>query len=104
MSWSACCGQLANLDLIDQLSFARLLAEPPTKSDYVELDAFVVDELLPPALSSAYSKAVLRAFRGGKVSRERAVELLRGTLSDDDLPAADVVPLESLRGDLTSEL
>jgi Zn-dependent peptidase ImmA (M78 family)/DNA-binding XRE family transcriptional regulator len=99
-SWTATCTQLQNLGLTDHQAAQRLRAAPPTKADYVELELAVVEELTPPYLSPRFGQAVLRAYRGGKISAGRAVELLRGTVEEDDLPPPDEVPVDALRGEL----
>jgi hypothetical protein len=40
---------------------------------------------------------VLAAYRSGKLSAARTVELLWGTVAIEDLPEQRMVPLESLR-------
>ena len=67
-----------------------------------ELGLFVVEELAPPSVSPGFSRAVKRAYQGQKIAASRATELLRGTADEEDLPAPEVVPLDALRGDITS--
>ena len=43
---------------------------------------------------------MLRAYRGGKLASTRVVELLRGTVSREELPNVDTVPIDALRGDV----
>ncbi len=54
------------------------------------------EELRPIALAPAYSQAAVRAFRRGVISADRAIELLRRTVTIDDLPRPDEMPIEAL--------
>jgi hypothetical protein len=47
-------------------------------------------------LAPAYSRAAVRAFRRGVISADRAVELLRGTVTRDDLPRPHDTPVAAL--------
>jgi len=44
-----------------------------------------------------YGKRVLAAYRSGKLSAARTIELLWGTVGIEDLPEQRAIPLESLR-------
>ncbi len=100
VSWSAACTQLQNLELIEAAEADALRFQPPTRADFLELGLFVIEELAPPAVSPRFASAALRAYRGGKIGGSRALELLRGTINEEELPAVDIVPIESLRRDL----
>lgn len=102
VSWSAACTQLATLGLISRAGAVELYARPPRKGDYIELDAHFVEELRPPAVSPTFAKAVIRAYKAGKINADRAVDLARGTIQPEDLPEPDRVPLAALRGELES--
>jgi len=56
-----------------------------------------VAELDPPSVPSLYGRRVLAAYRRGKLTEARAVELLWGTVDRWELPAQDEVPLEAWR-------
>jgi hypothetical protein len=45
-----------------------------------------VDELEAPYLSPSLTKAVLREYSKERMTKDRALELLRGTLGPDELP------------------
>lgn len=96
VSWTAVGNQLTNLGLIDERQRRALLEQPPVKADYLELALRVVDDLPPPSLSPLFSAGVVRAFRGYKLSRERALEILRATFTVEDLPVAGDVPLAAM--------
>lgn len=96
-SWTAVCSQLRNLDLIDPDEREVLAATPPTKADFIELGERWVPELEPPEVPPEYGRRVLRAYRAGKITGARTVELLWGTVSETDLPSRQEVPLDGLR-------
>jgi Zn-dependent peptidase ImmA (M78 family)/transcriptional regulator with XRE-family HTH domain len=96
-SWSAVCGQLKNLGLIDEVMRAELSGTPPTASDFVELGERWVSELDPPSTPPEYGRRVLAAYRSGRLSAARTVELLWGEVAEEELPEQHVVPLEGLR-------
>lgn len=102
LSWTAACTQLQNLGLLDRCVAADLRRRPPTRLDLTELGLFVVEELAPPSVSPEFSRAVKRAYQSQKIKASRAIELLRGTADEEELPAAEIVPLEALRGDIAS--
>jgi Zn-dependent peptidase ImmA (M78 family)/DNA-binding XRE family transcriptional regulator len=104
VSWTAACAQLQNFRLVNRALADALRSQPPRRADLLELGVFIVEELAPPTLSPQFASAVLRAYRGAKIGANRAVDLLRGTITADELPAIDVVPLESLRSELETPL
>jgi Zn-dependent peptidase ImmA (M78 family)/DNA-binding XRE family transcriptional regulator len=97
VSWSALCSQLKNLELLTEDDRRTLLARPPTRADYLELGMSVVEELRPPAIPGRYAQAVLRAYRSGRLGASRTVDLLWGSITKDDLPQLDVIPVEALQ-------
>jgi hypothetical protein len=97
VSWSALCSQLKNLELLTEDDRRTLLARPPTRADYLELGMSVVGELRPPAIPGRYAQAVLRAYRSGRLGASRTVDLLWGSITKDDLPQLDVIPVEALQ-------
>lgn len=99
LSWSAACSQACNLGLIDADRRAVLEQRRPTRADYVELGVNFGEELVPPRIPQAFGQAALRAYRRNKIGADRAVELLRGTINADDLPAPHELPMEALAVD-----
>lgn len=99
VSWSAACGHLQNLGVIDLEIESDIRRHPPLRSDLVERGLFIIQELAPPAISPTFVRATLRAYRGHKLTSTRAIELLRGALVLEDLPAVDLVPLAALRAE-----
>ncbi len=96
-SWTATCSQLRTLGLIDAVERERFAATPPTGADFIAIGERWVAELEAPAIPPEYGKRVLGAYRAGRLSAARTVELLWGTVTIEDLPEQRAVPLESLR-------
>lgn len=96
-SWTAVCSQLKNLGLIDETQRAALGAEPATAADFIELGERWVAELDPPAVPPEYGRRILAAYRGGRLTASRATELLWGTVSVEELPERNAIPLDGLR-------
>ncbi len=97
VSWSAVLLQLKNLGLLEGSVHDRLLAQRPTRAEHLEAGVVLREELPAPTLSPRFVQAVLKATRQQKISRSRALELLRGTLAADELPPGDKVPVEAMR-------
>ena len=100
LSWSAACGQLQNLGLVDPEGYEALCNARPRGADYLELDIDLRESLAPPYVSPSFAKATLRAFRRHKLSCPRVLEILRGTLQGGDLPDPDPLPLDALKSEL----
>lgn len=58
-----------------------------TQADIVDFGLHIPTDLAGTTVPIQFQKAVLYAFRNDQISRERALELLRGAFADDDLPA-----------------
>ena len=95
VSWSALCSRLTNLGLIDDGERQALLDHPPTRADYLELGAGFVAELTPPFVPPGYARAVLRGYRSGKLGANRTVDLLWDSITNQDLPELDALPIEA---------
>ncbi len=102
VSWTAACSHLHNLGLVDDRTRMILTADPPRRVDYLELGLTFVEELEPPWLAPGYVSAVIRLYRRSKISSDRALELLYGTLEESDLPAPHEIPLDALRADVSA--
>jgi len=96
-SWSAVTSHLKNLGLIDEVSRAALAADSPTPADFIELGERWVSELDSPSVPPDYGRRVLSGYRGGRLTAARAVELLWGTIREEELPGRHEVPLQGLR-------
>jgi transcriptional regulator with XRE-family HTH domain/Zn-dependent peptidase ImmA (M78 family) len=97
-SWTASCTQLANLRLIESSDLEPLKRAEPTKGDYIALGETWTSELAAPSVPVEYTRNVLTAYVAGKLTAERTVELLRNTLTADELPNRVPEPLEMFRG------
>ncbi len=100
VSWTAALRNLVSLEMITRDEQRLLDSRSPTRADYLECNARVVEELQPPYVPTGVAAAAIRAYRGHAISAERVVAMLHGQVELDDLPARDEIPLESLRGDL----
>ncbi len=96
VNWSAVISHAVTLELISRGDRNLLEVRRPTPADYFETGVRFEEELRPVSLAPAYSRAAVRAFRRGVVSADRAVELLRGTVTADDLPRPYETPIEAL--------
>lgn len=99
VSWSAACNQARTLGLVAAPERTRLLSQRPTTVDYIELGVQFAEELQPVSVPPGFARAALGAHRRYKIGRDRAVELLRGTVPSDDLPEPDELPMDALRDD-----
>ena len=97
LSWTAVCTQLRNLGTIDPGTFEELAIHPPSRADFVELGEYWIPELDPPRVPPRYGRKVLAAYRRGKLTEARVLELLWGTVDHSELPAQEEVPLEAWR-------
>jgi Zn-dependent peptidase ImmA (M78 family) len=97
LSWTAVCAQLRNLGAIDPGTREELANRPPSGADFVDLGEYWVAELDPPRVPPLYGSKVLAAYRRGKLTQARVLELLWQTVDRSDLPAQDEVPLEAWR-------
>lgn len=79
--------RLQELGLIDSVEAGEVRAFRQGKADLIELDLHVpAEELKGTSVPRTYARSVLKLVTDGKVSRERALGLLRGTLDEADLP------------------
>lgn len=76
--------RLEELQLEGDTSIVR--STHTVQADIIEYGLNIPDDLRETSLPRRYQKAVLALYRGERISVERALELLRGTLDDTDLP------------------
>jgi len=80
--------RLRELDLADHDTAGIVRSHRTTRADILELDLYVpAAEMSGTTVPRAYEKAVLRLVGDERISRERAIDLLQGTLNEDELPA-----------------
>lgn len=96
VSWSAAVSHAVTLELISRRDLDLLEARRPTPADYLQTRVRFQEELRPISLAPAYAQAAVRAFRRGVISADRTVELLRHTVTLDDLPRPHEVPIDAL--------
>jgi Zn-dependent peptidase ImmA (M78 family) len=96
VSWTAAISHAATLGLVSRDEFGLLEVRRPPPADYFELGIRFDTELEPVALPIAFSQAAIRAYRRGVISADRVVELMRGTLTEDDLPRPHEMPIDAL--------
>lgn len=79
--------RLQELGLVDSAQASEVRAFRQGKADMVRLNLYVPrEELKGTSVPRAYANSVLKLVTEGKVSRERALGLLRGTFDEPDLP------------------
>ena len=100
LSWSATVGQLANLSLISKEERLRLSEDQPCHGDYARFGLRGSDEVSAPYLSLQFTSQTLNACVDGRLTVARAIELLRGTLCEEDLPRQSAHSLDGLRASL----
>lgn len=97
LSWSAAIGQLRNVNLIDYDEYRSLSSAEPSAGDYLRLGLRWKDEPASPYLPSGFTAACLNGYVSGRLTPARTLELLRGTLTVDDLPSRETRTLETLK-------
>ena len=88
--------RLQELEIASPQETAAVRATRTRKSDIVELELIVADELSPPSLPNTYVKAVLNLYRCEEVSAARALDLLLDTWQEDDLPDLPPLPADAV--------
>jgi transcriptional regulator with XRE-family HTH domain/Zn-dependent peptidase ImmA (M78 family) len=87
MSWSSVVLHLRNLGLIGDDEFRVLNGNAPVYGEFAKLGIMLeAEELRAPLLSPGITSAIIEAYVDRRMSAARAVELLRGCLTVDDLP------------------
>ncbi len=89
VSWSAALGQLRNVGIIDWDDFRRLEEPTPSKGEFARLGHALPGEGRCPSLSPGLTAGILTAYARRDLTQERTLELLRGTLGEEDLPAQE---------------
>lgn len=97
LSWSATLGQLGNINLIDHDEHRVLSEDEPRSGDYLRLGLTWPDELDSPYISPGFAAACVNGYVSGRLTSARAIELLRGTLDEGDLPREAAPSLDDFR-------
>ncbi|KQB84814.1 helix-turn-helix domain-containing protein [Corynebacterium lowii] len=82
--------RLSDLGVIDAQQAGAIRTEHTTKADMVEFDLYPGSELEGTTQPRAFQQAVLLLVRREQISRERALELLGGLFSTEDLPQPEL--------------
>jgi Zn-dependent peptidase ImmA (M78 family)/transcriptional regulator with XRE-family HTH domain len=79
--------RLQEQDLIDRDVAARVRLARTLRTDIIEFNLNLpIEELSETSVPRPYSLAILALVRNERISRERALELFKGTISEADLP------------------
>ena len=102
VSWTALCGHLVNVGLLDRHVGEVLRESPPRKAEYLELGVSIAEELTPPTVPATVAQATLRGYRRHLLGTGRTLELLHGAVAEGELPKQDEIPLAALAGELSA--
>jgi transcriptional regulator with XRE-family HTH domain len=97
LSWSATISQLRNIELISQDEHRTLGENEPRAGDYARLTLSWTDELASSHLSPGFTAACLDGYVSRRLTADRTIELLRGTLTEADLPHRNTQSLDDFR-------
>ena len=100
VSWTALCTHLVNMDLLERNAGEALRQNPPRRAEYIEHGVSIAEELTPPSVPLPVQQAVLRGYRRHRLGAERTIALLHGTISEEELPDREEIPLGALAGEL----
>jgi Zn-dependent peptidase ImmA (M78 family)/DNA-binding XRE family transcriptional regulator len=82
--------RLLELGLVDADTAGIVRTASTTKADIIEFGLNVTNEMEGTSLPVPFQKAVLELVRQDKISRERALDLLRNTFEVEDLPQSRI--------------
>lgn len=100
VSWTATVNQLKNIGLINDYDRVMLAQGRPLVSEFAAAGVSLVpDDLVAPRLSPQLAAAIVRGYEGAKITRKRALKMLRGSISDAQLRQRDDSPFEVIQGD-----
>ena len=100
LSWTALCGHLVNLGLLDRDQGDIQREAMPRADEYDELDAEITEELAPPMVPRLIVRATRLGYRTHRLGTGRALELVHGTLTEADLPNRKTLSRAALAGEL----
>ncbi|GII87280.1 DNA-binding protein [Sphaerisporangium siamense] len=85
--------RLRELNLVDATEAHQVRSVRTTKSDIVEFNLVVWEEISPsPYLPKPYIASILRLYRNATISGARATDLLMDAWNEEDLPVVDPLP------------
>ncbi|NUT52222.1 MAG: ImmA/IrrE family metallo-endopeptidase [Saccharothrix sp.] len=86
-SWSLAVGQASYVGVVDQASAAGLSPARPTRAELLDAVGWAPQpDLDAVRVPPGYAHAVMGAWRSGAVTAARAVELMHGQITREDLP------------------
>jgi Zn-dependent peptidase ImmA (M78 family)/transcriptional regulator with XRE-family HTH domain len=97
LSWSATLTHVKNLGLITQEERRTFGEREPRRGDYVHLELSWEKEPKSPYLSPGFAAACVEGYSTGRLTAARTIELLRGTMTRDDLPERPARSLDDMR-------
>ncbi|WP_405061372.1 XRE family transcriptional regulator [Kribbella sp. NBC_01505] len=90
ISWTAVVRAACRLQLIAKGETQAMYARTPQRGDFMAIYGEVPLEDLPVGdVGPRWKKAVLAAYRQARITKARAVELLHGALTEEELPTVD---------------
>ncbi|MBU1431219.1 XRE family transcriptional regulator [Myxococcota bacterium] len=90
VSWSSICSRIRNAEILDQNVVESLKEDPPRYGDYLSLSVDIKNELSPIYLSKLFGASILAAYKHEHLSEGRTIEMMRGALSQEDLPSLQI--------------
>lgn len=98
LSWSASLNHLVTVGAVDSSTRERLLTQHPRRGDYVRLRLDLDEDLSAPYLPPGLTAGIVEGFTTGALTRAKTTELLRGTVTDDELPDPRPRAMDDLAG------
>ncbi|MFF1821075.1 helix-turn-helix domain-containing protein [Kribbella sp. NPDC058245] len=90
ISWTAVVRAACQRKLIAKAETQALYARTPQRGDFMAIYGDVpLEDLSVGAVGPRWKKAVLAAYRSSRITKARAVELLHGALTEEELPTVD---------------
>lgn len=89
-SWILALRQAERAKVISPETLRALNSSPPTRAEFMEALGWVPQpDLAAVRVPRGYAQAVIEAWRTGRITRARAIELFHGQITDADLPEDD---------------
>jgi hypothetical protein len=76
----------------------------PGAADFLELGLRLPAKNEATKIPGVFARAVIKAYKSNKLSAERAIEMLRGEIAEEELPALPQAPLDALIGEIENPL
>ncbi|MFP8959567.1 helix-turn-helix domain-containing protein [Streptomyces nanhaiensis] len=94
VSWTLALIQAERAEVIDRSARNGLMARKPTRAEFMQALGWLPEpDLEAVRVAPDYASAVMSALGRGSITRARAVEMMHGQVSLDDLPAGDETDL-----------